>query len=590
MFTHKLEEFSHRLILGEHYLITSDSVFKRAVLTGYLSILVLFIGIFYIIFDAYLGTFNALPYYFTLICFAVLAFSLNRTGRYSVAKMILLASTLLIIFVFSATEPVDNGNYFNFFPLTIAAFALFDYKDIYKGIIFTLISIGAFIIVYFYEMPLLPIRPTSEGLEVTNFLVHYLISILASVLIIIFLIKLNQNIESNLIRKDKNLIKITDELKASKQRFELAIQGSNAGIYDWDIEHNKIYHAPMWKKLLGYGADELEGFNIDGFYEFIHPKDRERIKHTLKNHLINGRTYSVELRLRTRDGLYEWFSDAGQAIWDNSGKPVRMVGSIIRIHERKLAEERIRKQNQMLEKTNLELDNFVYSASHDLRAPLTSILGLINIAEKSKNKKEIFECLYLMKDRIHRLDEFTEDILDFSKNIRTEKTLREINLNYLIEEVIKNHDLCEDLDKIDIQVSIANDFEVISDPFRLKVILKNLFSNACKFSDLRSESSWLRISALRENEHFLLIIEDNGEGIRAELLHKIFDIFFRASERSKGSGIGLYIVKEMINKLNGTITVNSIYGKGTQIVIELPDHKFSQELSDVKLSQKIKIN
>lgn len=296
----------------------------------------------------------------------------------------------------------------------------------------------------------------------------------------------------------------------------------------------------------------------------------------------------MELRLRTCSGKYEWFSDAGQAIWNNSGKPTRMVGSIIRIHERKLAEERIRKQNQMLEKTNLELDNFVYSASHDLRSPLTSILGLINIAEKSKNKKDIYECLYLMKGRIHRLDEFTEDILDFSRNIRTDKKFDEINLYFLVEEIIKNNDVCEDYDKLYIQLSIANDFEVISDPFRLKIILKHLFSNASKFSNPGSEYPWLRISASQENEHFQLIIEDNGEGIKTDLQHKIFDIFFRGSERSKGSGIGLYIVKEMVSKLNGTVNVNSVYGKGSKLVIELPDHNFPQDLRDLEVTKKNK--
>ena len=232
MLYHNLEDFSHRLILGEHHFITSTSVFKRAMLTGYLSILILGICVFYIFFDLYFGILNALLYYATLINFVVIAFFLNRIGRYEFAKILLLVSTLLVIVLFSITEPINSGNYFNFFPLTIAAFALFDYNAIYKGIIFTVISIGLFFLTYYFEISIIPYRPTTEEAQATNFLMHYVISLIATVVIVDFLIRLSHNIESNLLHKDRNLIRATRKLKASQQRFELAISGSNAGIYD----------------------------------------------------------------------------------------------------------------------------------------------------------------------------------------------------------------------------------------------------------------------------------------------------------------------------------------------------------------------
>lgn len=240
----------------------------------------------------------------------------------------------------------------------------------------------------------------------------------------------------------------------------------------------------------------------------------------------------------------------------------------------------------MLEKTNLELDNFVYCASHDIRSPLTSILGLINIASITSDKREIDKCLHLMKSRVHRLDEFIEDILDFSRNLRVDKKLSQINLHQFIEGILNNHNFGDDFDKLDIILSLASDFEVISDPLRLKIIIKNLLSNASKFSNLRNESPWLRISVLRIDRNFQLIIEDNGEGIRDEFQNKIYDMFYRASEKSKGSGLRLYIVKEMVEKLNGKIKLNSIYGEGSQFIIELPDHH-AQNANGIT-SQKIK--
>lgn len=576
MLNFNLEAFSKNLILGTHHSISSTSIYKRAMLTGYLSILVVNVCLFYILFDAYLGLISGFLYYLTLINFAVIAFFLNRTSRYEFAKILLLISTLLIIFLFSTTEPEYSGIYFIFFPLTVAAFALFDYKAVHKGVIFTLISIGVFLVAYFYEIPILPARPVPTESESSIFLMHYLISLSATVLIIVFLIKLNKIIETNLIKKDENLIKTADELKASKQRFELAISGSNSGIYDWDIQNDVVFHSPMWKKLLGYKVHELDGLVKETFYEFMHPEDVARAKLILEGHLLYDSRYAVEIRLRTKSGEYQWFSDSGQAVWDESGTPVRMVGSIIKIHDRKVAEERIKKQNRMLEKANLELDNFVYSASHDIRSPLTSILGLINISSKTNDKAEINECLHLMKSRVHRLDEFIEDILDFSRNIHVDIKLREINLNFFIDEILKGQDFGDSFEKLEVKLLLTSDFEVISDPLRLKIILKNLLSNSCKFSNPRNESSWISISALRVDGNFQLIIEDNGEGIRDELKDKVFDMFYRASEKSKGSGLGLYIVKEMIEKLNGTIKLNSIYGKGSQFIIELPDHNYVQ--------------
>lgn len=585
MLNHDLEDFSQRLILGDQHHITSTGIYKRAMLTGYLCIMVVGICLFYALYDAYHGFYHDYLLYFTLFNFAIIAFLLNKSGRFEFAKILLLTATLLVIFLFSATEPVGNSIYLNFFPLSVAAFALFDYKALYKGVIFTMISFSLFLLLYFYEIPLLPRQAIAAGTEASDFLIHFIISLSATVLIIIFLIKLNRTIEANLLSKDKNLQITAEELKASQQRFEMAISGSNSGIYDWDIVRNAIYHAPRWKKLLGYEEDELEDFDINVFYELVHPEDVERAKSMLQNHLINGTKYTIELKLRTKSGEYQWFNDSGQAVWNDQGAPIRMVGSIVKIHERKMAEERIKKQNRMLEKTNLELDNFVYSASHDIRSPLTSVLGLINIASKSGDKKEIDHCLELMKSRINRLDDFIEDILDFSRNLRLDKKYREINLYYFVDDIIKNHDFGDTFRKLRIKMSIPADFEVISDPLRLKIILKNLFSNSSRFSNARNETAWMSVTALRTERSFQLIVKDNGEGIRDELQDRIFEMFYRASENSKGSGLGLYIVNEMVNKLNGNIKVISTYGVGSQFIIELPDHRFAKKTDDLLIDK-----
>lgn len=518
--------------------------------------------------------FNAYLYYFALILLAIIAFLLNRSSRYEVAKLLLLVSILMVIIAHSIFESVAIWNYFNLFPLAVAGLALFDSDELHKGIIFAAISLSVFVIAYMTQTPAFPGSAGPSLAESSKFLIHYIVALGATSVIVIFLIHLNRLNEKKLLVKDQNLNKATDQLKASQQRFELAINGSNAGIYDWDITKNVVYLSPKWKQLLGYAPHELDNFSLETFYEFVHPDEVSKLNDHLRSHLEDGTKYAIELRLKTKNNAYQWFSDAGQAIWNDAGEPVRMVGSIVKIHDRKVAEERIKKQNRMLEKTNLELDNFVYSTSHDIRSPLTSILGLINIASKAEDKHELEECLELMKGRVHRLDEFVEDILDFSRNMRLDKKLREINLLLFIDEILNQQPLGDQLEHVDISLQISPEFEIISDPLRLKVIIKNLISNAVKFSNQRGERSWLRISASHEKDLIKLSFEDNGEGIKPELLSRIFDMFFRGSERSQGSGLGLYISKEMVEKLNGNIHVKSNDGVGSTFTIELPDHGF----------------
>jgi PAS domain S-box-containing protein len=587
MFYHNLEDFSHRFVLGESHDIASTSIYKRAMLTGYLSILVIGICGVYLAFDLLAGIYNAMMYYLTIVNFSVIAFFLNRSGRYEFAKFMLLFSTLGIIFLFSITEPIDSGNYFSFFPLTVAAFALFGYNQMYKGFLFFGFILLAFGIIYMVGVQWMPPDTQAAEISAANFILHFVVSIFATVLIILFLIKLNQNIESKLVKKDEHLLRTAQDLKESQQRFELAINGSNAGIYDWDIQKNTIYHSPTWKKLLGYDSDELDDFSIETFYDLIHPDDKNRAKTILESHLLNGSRYSVELRLQTKSGEYQWYSDAGQALWNENGDPIRMVGSVIMIHDRKLAEDRIKKQNRVLEKTNLELDSFVYSASHDIRSPLTSILGLINIAKASVENEEVEECLKLMTSRIHRLDDFLEDMLDFSRNMRLERKNREVNLYYFIDDIFRSYDFGDGFEKFEVKLNVPPDLEVMTDPMRLKIVLKNLISNSFKFSNARREKSWLRISSLKVNNNFQLIFEDNGVGIRPELQDKVFDMFYRASEQSKGSGLGLYIAREMVQKLDGSIKVKSIYGEGSQFIVELPDHTLKHTPDSVKSADNI---
>lgn len=226
--------------------------------------------------------------------------------------------------------------------------------------------------------------------------------------------------------------------------------------------------------------------------------------------------------------------------------------------------------NRLLSKTNAELDHFVYSASHDLRAPLTSILGLLNIADLSGDPIEIKRYMEMIRNRIDLLDKFIKDITDYSRNNRMAIVKQQINLSTLAQEVWDMLKYTPEARMVTFQLDIPGGVTVESDPGRLKTILINLMSNALRYHDIKKQDKYIRLGYLLNGKGFHVKVEDNGMGIPPRYQSKIFDMFFRAHESSEGSGLGLYIVKETISKLSGTIQVQSVPGVGSTFTVKLP--------------------
>jgi signal transduction histidine kinase len=238
-------------------------------------------------------------------------------------------------------------------------------------------------------------------------------------------------------------------------------------------------------------------------------------------------------------------------------------------HSVKIASE-ISEKNVQLAKTNEELDRFVYSASHDMRAPLSSLLGLINLSEKAADAGELKTYLELMKGRIHTMDGFIREITDYSRNSRTGLVIEAAQLNGLIQEAINNLSYIDINRKIKIDMDASCNQRIDTDTTRFKIIINNLLSNAYRYHNYNQERPFIRFTAEKKDEFVFITVRDNGWGISEEHQKKIFDMFYRASEISTGSGLGLYIVKETLEKLGGTITVDSSPGVGSAFTFSIP--------------------
>lgn len=233
------------------------------------------------------------------------------------------------------------------------------------------------------------------------------------------------------------------------------------------------------------------------------------------------------------------------------------------------SKKEIEAKNENLTMLNTELDNFVYSVSHDLRSPITSLKGLIEVAKLEDDLEQINYYMQLMSQSLNRQDQFISDIIDYSKNKRIQIMLRSVSLNNLIDDAINQHYYNRTAGKIIITKDLSID-EIQSDGLRLKIILNNLLSNAIKYIDESKKEMLISIRTYNSGVFHKIEVIDNGIGIQEEYKDHIFDMFFVINS-NKGSGLGLYIVKETLEKLNGSIAVFSESNVGSKFTVTIPN-------------------
>jgi PAS domain S-box-containing protein len=232
--------------------------------------------------------------------------------------------------------------------------------------------------------------------------------------------------------------------------------------------------------------------------------------------------------------------------------------------------ERKQRENELL-RTNFELDSFVYRSSHDMRAPLRSILGLVNLIRMEEDAEKHPHLLHLIERSVNKLDTFILDLMNFSRNSRLTVATEPVNFEKIITDCTDNLRYMERADRVRIITDVQSKEPFFSDPSRIAIILQNVLSNSIKYQQAEAVEPYIHIRIRTDQQQAALRIEDNGQGIDAAYLDRIFDMFFRASLDSYGSGLGLYITKQVVEKLGGSISVTSRPGVGTVFTITLPN-------------------
>ncbi len=241
------------------------------------------------------------------------------------------------------------------------------------------------------------------------------------------------------------------------------------------------------------------------------------------------------------------------------------------ITELKKSEEQLKAQNIELEKVNHELDQFVYSASHNLRAPLLSVKGLLGLMEdeemEAPARQRFIDEIY---KSIQRLDATIKDIIDYSKNARLELLPTPIDLEQLVRNTHEDLKFYEGI-TVSLEIITRQTSVFYSDERRLNSIIHNIMSNSVKYSDPSKEHCMLSVEIEVIRETCKLVFTDNGKGISQDNQHRVFDMFYRGTTERSGSGLGLYIVKEMTERIGGSIELKSELGKGTTLKLILPN-------------------
>lgn len=363
--------------------------------------------------------------------------------------------------------------------------------------------------------------------------------------------------------------KMFEALRWSEQRFKALVANISDIISLLDIQGKILYESASIKQILGYDEDEIVGKYV---WEFVHPEDLENVASIFKTKMTEfGGNAQVEFRFRHKDGHYVHMEAQGNSQLDNPAIKGVVVNSRD-ISHRKLVEAQLKAKNSQLEKTNEEIDRFVYSTSHDLRAPLLSVLGLIEMCEEFYPEDADLHALYaMMRTSIQRSDVIIKSIIDYSRNARLDIVPEQLHLKEMAENFIENIKFMEQAKGIAFSAVGNEDVPFYSDKLRVFTILNNLLTNAVKYQRADEEFKSVRFSFNVTPLHAVLEVSDNGEGIPEDKKDSIFGMFYRLSTQSIGSGLGLYICREMVDRLNGSIELDTSVGRGSSFKVTIPN-------------------
>ncbi|MGX2039278.1 sensor histidine kinase [Methylocaldum sp. MU1018] len=367
-------------------------------------------------------------------------------------------------------------------------------------------------------------------------------------------------------------------LRQSEARLNLALSAARAGTWDWDILRDKVMWSDGSYLLLGLRPGECEA-SAKNWLDRVHPDDRADVKEAvdsvIKRFMAQRKqdAFNLEYRVLHADGSVRWVNDRGQILYGRYGRPVRMIGIMLDVTERKTAEEQLAAQAQELARSNAELQEFAYVASHDLQEPLRAVAGCVEIIRRRYQGKLDARADQVITHTVEgaaRMQNLINDLLAYSRIGSRDHPFEPTDCREILNAALAN--LAVPIGESGATVTHDDLPTILADSGQLLQLFQNLISNAVKFRGDRPPS--IHIGAKKQNGEWVFSARDNGIGIDPLYFERIFRIFQRLHARNDypGTGIGLAICKRVVERHGGRIWVESELGRGATFFFTFPTH------------------
>lgn len=345
----------------------------------------------------------------------------------------------------------------------------------------------------------------------------------------------------------------TKNIQEKEELLRAIYDNTEAGIILESPENNLILDVnEKAERIFRRFKSDLVGSKSNELLAGLTTKQLEEVLHSLEERS----RWSGETSIRSSNGKEKWvllsllhFSSGGEnyRLWN-----IRDINNL-------------KKAQEELEHKNNELDSFVYSMAHDLKGPLGTLSSLISneIAEPEEQAE-------MQHQLIRRMRNYIDDVVNITKDKKLDVEIKELNLKDLIEDIRTELKYFGNAEKVDLKMDFKDSFGLRSDPYRLKVIMQNLLSNAVNYADFKKPESFVKVSARQKEDKVILEVTDNGKGISESDQAGIFKMFYKGEDLNSGSGLGLFLVKQNVDKLNGELELKSTQGEGSSFIISLP--------------------
>jgi PAS domain S-box-containing protein len=361
-------------------------------------------------------------------------------------------------------------------------------------------------------------------------------------------------------------------LRESEERLRVALEAGKMATWDWDVVHNRVAWSEQLELMLGLAPGHFGG-SYQAFLALVHPDDQRIVETAVAQAIRLGTAYQIEFRMIHANGEDRWVESRGQVYYDVNGRAVRMAGIHQDITERKQVaatlealnaslEQRVRERTAELERSNRELDQFAYVASHDLKAPLRGIDHLASWITQDAGAllpAPSLEHLAKLRGRVQRMDRLLDDLLAYSRVGRFDGSPEPVKMAALIKDVVALLAL-----PAGFTVTLADDLPTLRTPRApLEMVFRNLIGNACKHHP-QPATGVVQISAQAQGAFVEFCVRDNGPGIDPRFHERIFGVFqtLQPRDQVEGSGMGLALVKKSVEHRGGQVRVESVVGQG----------------------------